>query len=175
MPGSQSNAGVHRPLSLGDDKGSSAAASDRCLRANVGVFVLKAYICALNLRSCCVHPMDAGDGESTQKMRGRCKTLGHHDRAAARLEPIRHTRKPRKLGRAASSGDTLISFPGVRSVSRRCPRHGRVSSHLLAKYSIEYEPLQLPKCLKESLCRRLPMSKVTHLVQVPSSGLRAEL
>ena len=119
--------------------------------------------------------MDADDGESTQKMRGRCKTLWHHDRAAARLEPIRHTRKPRKLGRAASSGDTLISFPGVRSVSRRCPRHGRVSSHLLAKYSIEYEPLQLPKCLKESLCRRLPMSKVTHLVQVPSSGLRAEL
>ena len=85
MPGSQSNAGVHRPLSLGDDKGSSAAASDRCLRANVGVFVLKAYICALNLRSCCLHPMDAGDGESTQKMRGRCKTLEHHDRACCAI------------------------------------------------------------------------------------------
>jgi hypothetical protein len=175
MPGSQSNAGVHRPLSLGDDKGSSAAASDRCLRANVGVFVLKAYICALNLRSCCLHPMDAGDGESTQKMRGRCKTLGHHDTAAAQLEPIRRTRKPRKRCRVTPSGGTLISFPGVRSVSRRCPRRGRDSSHLLAMYSIEYEPLQLPKCLKESLCRRLPMSKVTHLVQVPSSGLRSEL
>ena len=98
LPGSQSDASVHRPLSLGDDsdKGRSAAASDRCLRATVGVFVLKAYICALNLRSCFIHPMDADDGESTQKMRGRCKTLEHHDRAAARLEPIRHTRKPRK-------------------------------------------------------------------------------
>ena len=42
-------------------------------------------------------------------------------------------------------------------------------------YSIEYEPLQLLKCLKEWLCLQLPMRKVTHLDQVPSSGLGAEL
>ena len=32
LHGIQSDASIHRPLSLGDDKGSSAAASDRCLR-----------------------------------------------------------------------------------------------------------------------------------------------
>ena len=79
-PWSQSNASVHRPLPLGEDASNSGTASDRCLRADAAFFVLQAYICALDLRSCCIHQMHAGNSENTQKMCGRCMSLGHRDR-----------------------------------------------------------------------------------------------
>jgi len=83
-----------RPLQLDEDESNSGPDPDRCLRADVALFVLKAYMCVLNLRMCCVHLMDAGDGESTQKMRGRCKSLGTTIGTTALLE--RRTLKPRK-------------------------------------------------------------------------------
>jgi hypothetical protein len=74
----------------------SGTASDSCLRADVAFFVLQAYICALDLRSCCIHRMDSGDGEITQKMCGRCKSLGHHDRRNCATGAKRSALKPRK-------------------------------------------------------------------------------